>query len=439
MQEGYLRKEYEIGLDGQFAFRADADQMEFGRNNGETFSNTRMGRKGPKTTPLVPSAVNGDINNGLTLSTAGAERYTFTLRDYSDGIPLNLRMDKTKIKGQFLDNGRINSTQGAQTLEHLARNCWQKAYLGGDTRVVSANGTNTTTKYYVDDIRGFQQVLVNGVPTDTSPSNPLTAYATGSTSATLSVTGATADTVNVSTNACGGISGFLTLGGAVTLADGDRILAIDAPKVLRAGGRATTAQLQSRDVNTLGLIQDAKTHLKKQGAPRFPDGTYHWIGPDDSIRQLFDDPKFLSIYQTAHSSKEWQAGEVFQLLGVTFFPTTEAQDQPAVTGGSGAQNVAQRVLRPILVAAGGIIQANFADNDSWLEEIGGSKVANMEMVGDICHIVRAPIDVLQVNITQAWLWGGDFCCPTDATTTTSTIPTAGAHRYKRAVQMEHAA
>lgn len=438
VQEGYLVREFSTGFVGTFAYRKDADRVPFNVGDGETRSYTRMGRKGPKKTPLNPATVNNSITNGITPSGAGMERYTLTLRDYGDSTFLNLRQDLAKIKSQFLDNARINGYQGSQTLEQLARDCWNNAYFSGDTRAVVAFGTFTTTKVYVDDIRGFQKVMVNGILTDVSPANPLTVKLTGSASATLSVTGAVADSpTNQSTNLAGGISGFLTYASAQTIADGDRLVAINAPKIMRSGARATTAQIQSRDVNKLSIILDGKTYLENQGAPKFADGTYHYIAHGDSVRQLFDDPDFKSLFQTRYDAREIKDGDIFTLFGVTFFVTTEAVDQPSNGSGSTAEIVPQRVLRPLLIAQGGLVQGTF--DEDWLARIGGSKNGMIDQVNDISMVTLAPIDYLQTQIVQSWLWGGDHCCPTDMTTTPTTVPSASVAMFKRAVGYEHAA
>lgn len=448
VQENYLEREFTTGFVGTFAYRKDAveEVMEMGR--GETKSYTRMGRKGPKTRKLDPAAMNGSITNGITPSGAGMERYTLTLNDYGDSIFLNMRQNMVKIKSQFLDNARINGYQGSQTLEHLARNCWDNTYYGGDTRAVAVFGSFTTTKVYVDDIRGFEQVMVNGIPTAVSVGSPLTVTVIGPVTGrvTISVTGAVADGSNQSTagNANNdaregrGVSGFLTYASAQTILDGDRLVAINAPRIIRAGGRQTTAQIQSRDVNKLSLILDGKTYLENQGAPKYSDGTYHYVAPTESIRQLFDDPDFKSLFQTQHGAREIQDGDIFKMVGVTFFATTEAIFQDAITGGSTAEYVPQRILRPILTAYGGLVQGNFEGNDDWLAESGGPRVALIQKVNDIAMITLAPLDYMQQQVVQSWLWGGDFNCPTNNTTTPTTVPSAGFAANKSAVGFEHA-
>lgn len=448
VQEGMLDREFSTGFVGTFAYRKDAIQQDMQMGQGETKSYTRMGRKAAKTKPLNPSDMNSSITNGITPSGAGLERYTLTLNDYGDSIFLNMRQNMVKIKSQFLDNARINGYQGSQTLEHLGRNCWMNAYFGGDTRAVAAFGSFTTTKVYVDDIRGFQKVFVNGIPTDVAVGAPLAVTVTGPVTGkvVISVTGAVADVTNQSTNkqgdgsasSGGAISGYLTYSATQTILDGDRLVAVNAPKIMRAGGRQTTAQIQSRDVNKLSLILDAKTWLENQGAPKYPDGTYHYVGPTESVRQLFEDPDFKSLFQTQHGAREIKDGDIFVLLGVTFYTTTEALFQEPITGGSTAEYVPQRILRPILTAQGGLVQGNFDGNADWLSESGGPKVALITQINDIAQITLAPIDYMQQQVVQSWIWGGDMNCPTQMTTTPLTIPSASVSAYKNAVGMEHA-
>ena len=48
-----------------------------------------------------------------------------------------------------------------------------------------------------------------------------------------------------------------------------------------------------------------------------------------------------------------------------------------------------------------------------------------------------PLDRLAQIVAQSWFWVGGFVTPTDATATTTIIPTAGAQYLKRAVVIEH--
>ena len=131
--------------------------------------------------------------------------------------------------------------------DRLARNALFNSYLGGNTRVRATLGSPAAT-VQVDDIRGFQLVIagsgsIAGTQQPVSPVTPMNVVM-GATS--YSLTSATADGTNVST-APGGVSGTLTFSANVSVSDatqGNAVVSAVAPRILRAGGRATTAALQ---------------------------------------------------------------------------------------------------------------------------------------------------------------------------------------------------
>lgn len=444
VQEGWLEKEFEFGVKSKLAYRMNADQESFKEGIGETRTKTRKGRKAPVTVPLDAAAVNASLNNGITPTRPPLEQWSFDLNDYADSIPLNLRQDKVQIKSDFLVHAKTNGEQSSQSLEWLARNKLFNAYAGGDARVCTSLGAGGVTTAYLDDIRGFEKVMYKGKLRDVTGSMTLTAQAitpTG-TKVALVINTVTEDDPNRSSAAgSGGRSGMITfvaLGGA--LPDGTRVIAANASSIFRSKGAPHTAALTGEHTNNLSLLQAAKTRLQMNGMEPFDDGFYHYIGDAESINQFFEDPKFQTLYQgTGGRSREYNEGEIFTLMGCKFITTTEAFQQEEFEGLGGAHNIGVRVKRPILMGAGAVVQCNFDGNSGWLESVGGSRTAMMQKVGDIMMITRSPIDNLQLNIVQSWLYGGDFGIPSNMTTNTSIMPTAKNELYKRAVMMEHAA
>jgi hypothetical protein len=149
-----------------------------------------------------------------------------------------------------------------------------------------------------------------------------------------------------------------------------------------------------------------------------------------SMRQLFADQDFKLMYQGQYGSKEARTGQVFQLMGANFIPTTEALTQTHPTNG------ALTVRRPILVAPGALVEGDFAGMEQKAKDISGGN-SEIQMIDSVAQVVRAPIDRLQQIIAQSWFWIGGFVAPTDATANSNIIPTAGAQYLKRAVVIEH--
>lgn len=421
IQLGFLERAFQDGLRSRLGFRQIADRENFSIGIGETLTKTRTGLKAPVTTPLT-AASNTNLDNGLTPSGWTIEQYTMALNMYGDTQDLNMVTSKVAIASQFLKNAQVNGVQAMQSLDRLARNALYGAYLGGNTRVTATLGAPATT-ISVDDIRGFQYVLVNGVMVAVSGTNTLT-VTVGSNPYTL--TAATADATNVST-APNGISGTLTFSGNVTVADGtanNAVTAATAPSIHRPNDRTTTKALTTSDTLLMQTVLAAVADLRSNNVPTV-DGLYNCYLDDKQLLGLFKDADFKTLYRGAYGSTEYKNGQVIELLGARFVPTNEAPQQ--ATLGAGA------IHRAIVCGQGALIEGNYDAN-------GYSDVDNPDslkvMVDDVCMVTREPLDRLQQIIAQSWYWIGGYAVPTDATANTNVIPTASNSYFKRGVVLE---
>lgn len=454
LQQGFLERELEEGLDSELAYRREAYQETIPVRIGETITRSRKSRKAPITAPLNPSSDTG-LDNGLTSGTFSVEQYSFTMQRYADTVDINMADDLAGIADQLIANSRNNGVQAAQSLERIARSRLFTAYQGGNTRVRTDLGASTTTTCHVDDISGFTTVLVNGVPTGISSANPITvtetAVSNSGVSQTLTVTAAAADATNQSTNP-NGISGTLTFTAATAPVNGDALVAVNAPKIIRPYGYLTTAQLNGSDTLTMGLIEDGVAYLRDNGVPPMEDGTYHCILDNTSMRQLWADQDFKVLFAGRADSTEFRKARVVELLGVTYIPTTEAFVQPAGYAWGGTSPnfsygpgstatspsaVTTTIRRPILMGAESIIQGNFQGIEEYANREGVDMIGAMFLVNNVVQILRPPLDRLQQTASLSWMWIGDFAVPTDITATTAIIPTASNALYKRALVIEH--
>lgn len=429
IQQGFLEREFQSGLESVLGYRSVADREVFPNKVGETVTKTRNGLKAPTTTPLNPSS-NTNLDNGLTPSSWTVEQYTLSINMYGDTIDLNTVTQGVGIASQFLVNAHVNGVQSAQSLDRLARNTMFNAYMGGNTRVITTLGSPAAT-VHVDDIRGFQYVYSdsgviatpgNGtmVPVSGSYTMPVVI---GSDSYTL--TGATADGTNIST-APNGISGTLTFSGNVTVADGTTGVAVVsgyAPTIVRPNSRATTAALVSGDTLTAQSIITGVAQLRSNGVPAI-NGAYNCFITDGQMKGLYADPEFQLLYRGQYGSSEWKTGRIIELLGARFIPTTEAFLQ-SLSG-----NTVQRAL---LCGQGALIEGDY-ESTGYLETAGNN--AEMVMVDGVCMVTREPLDRLQQIVAQSWYYIGGFAVPTDITATQVIIPTASTAYYKRAVILE---
>lgn len=421
IQQNFLEREFQEPLQSKLAYRSIADRETVPNKIGETITKTRAGLKSPVTTPSNPTN-NTNLDNGMTPSTFTVEQYTLTLNQYNDTIDLNIVNNKVGLGDQFLKNARVNGTQAAQSLDRIARNKLFNAYMGGNTRVRTTLGAAGPT-IAVDDIRGFQNTFNSvGQVVAVSGANPVNVNVGSNT---YSLTSAVADGTNVST-AFGGISGTLTFSTSVTVADGTALNAVvhaNASTILRPSGRATTAALTGADILTMGLLLDAQAQLRNN-AP-MDAGNMKAFLDNKSMRQLFADPDFKTLFQGQYGSREYVDGMVFTLLGIDFVPTTEA---PVQTLG----NIVVR--RPILVIGGALVEGDFEGMATMVE----NEAQLVSVVDEVAMVTRPPLDRLGQIIAQSWYWIGDFCAPSDQTTNQNIIPTASSAYYKRAVIIETA-
>jgi len=436
LQTGFLERELEEGLDSILAYRREAVQDTVNARIGETLTKTRKGRKTPVTTSLNPATINSNLDNGLTPSTFSIEQYSFTLANYADTVDVNLMQELAGIADQLMADSRNNGVQAAQSMDRIARNKLFAAYGGGNTRVRTDLGASTSTTCHVDDVNGFQTVLVNGTPTPVSGANTLSVTETATSGSgvnqTLTVTGVAVDVVNNSSTPYGQ-SGVLTFNSATAPVNLDALVAANAPQVLRPNSKLTTQLLTGGDVLTLGLCLDGVAYLRDNAVPPMADGTYHMVCDSTSIRQLFADQDFKILFAASASAREYVDGDVIRLAGITFIPTTEAFVQQKATNGSQV-----RVRRPIILGAEVIIQGNFEGLDSWLNREGVNPIGEIMLVNNVAQIVRPPLDRLQQNISLSWTWVGDFAVPTDITATTAIIPTSSGALFRRGLLIEHA-
>jgi hypothetical protein len=425
IQQGYLEREFEHALNSRLGYRAVADREEFSVGIGETLTKTRAGLKPSVTTPLVASG-NTNLDNGLTPTSYSVEQFTITLNHYAATTDLNMVTSRVGIASQFLLNAAINGEQAARSLDELARNALFAPYFGGNSRVRVSLGS-PSPNVTVDDVRGFQNVFVNGVQNIVSGGSPLTVTIGANVYTVVSVA---VDGGNASITP-GGISGVLTCSSSVSVADGtvgNAVIASTASAIMRPNSRLTSVSLTAADTLTVGTLLNAVAQLRLNAVPEI-DGVYNCYLDPMSARQLFADNDFRQLFTGATSANQvFRKGMVNDFLGLRFIPTTEAFVQPHPTIG-GAM-----IRRPIICGKGALIEGDFAG-------IASADVAPddalISVVDGIAMVTREPIDRLQQIIAQSWYWIGGFCAPSDITTNATTVPTATSSAYKRAVMVEH--
>jgi hypothetical protein len=424
IQQGFLEREFQQALTSRLGFRAVADRVEVAIGVGETVTKTRVGLKPAVTSPTSPST-NTNLDNGLVSTNFNVEQYTLSINHYAATTDLNMVTSRVGIANQFVQNAYINGEQAARSLDELARNALYAAYFGGNTRVKAALTAPSTT-VAVDDVRGFQNVFVNGV--QQAVGSATLPVQVGSTTYTL--IGVSVDAPSTSSvQALGGLSGTLTFSTAVSTADGaagNTVTALTASTIVRPNARANTSQLATGDTLTMATLLNGVATLRQNAVPEI-DGAFNCYLDPVSARQLFADNDFRQLFQGATSANQvFQRGMVNDFLGLRFIPTTEAIVQPLGNG--------QYVRRPIICGKGALIEGDYAGMAASDTGPGDSIIS---IVDGVAMVTREPIDRLQQIIAQSWYWIGGFVAPSDTTTTSATVGTATNAAYKRAVMIEH--
>lgn len=444
IQQGFLKEKFERALKGKRAYSMAASPEPVRARKGNTLTLTRNSGLAPKTTPVVQSAKNGDINNGLTPDVFSIEQYSLTMNEYMATADLNLMDDEVVIAKQALRYAEAQGDQAMSTLEILARNELFSAGMAGNSRVISNGSAPATTSCQVDDIRGFQFKLVAGKLTAVSGGNTLTvneiAKDGSGVTQTLTVTGVVADVSNVSTCAAtGGISGVITFSTATLPVVGDILIAANKSAMIRPNGRRATHLLTAQDVFTTGVAFDMSVILDNNGVPRFGDNYLCFVSPT-SHRQLLADPAFEKAHQGQYNSDPMRKGVITEHQGILYVKTNFAIRQAVVPGAAaGTAPIAVDVERPIMVGVDALIEGQFEGLEDFVRQKSGSGIHDMQLIDGVIFNVRDALDRAGQTIAMTWDTIIDYAAPSDLGTTNLIVPTANDSLFKRIVVAEHAA
>jgi hypothetical protein len=403
MQNGILDRVFQEALKPNFIFPAIADAMPWQGGLGDTKTFTRKGLLAPATT-----AITGSDTSAATYS---IEQWSVTMDQYGQAVDTNMLTSSMALASKFLADVETLGINAGQSINQISRNKLFKAYAGGRTWCTTAGSSDTSI--IVQSTNGFETVLVNGVPTAVSASNPLTVTVAGVAN---TVTG-----VNTGTST-------LTLGTARVDVAGDTVVAANAPVSVRPTG-GSAYDLGTSNTATFALFRSCVTRLRKMNVPTVGGYYVAHIDPDTEA-QLFSDSDFKQALQGRVDSPIYTDLSIGRFGGIDWVRNIEA---PTLLGGS-AGNVT--VHRPIVLGAGALVAAPFEGMGELLRGSGVEDVPDISMIEaapgvQVARIVRPPQDRLQQTLSTSWSWVGDYGVPSDSTTGDAAL-------YKRAVVLEHA-
>ncbi|MFE9949295.1 hypothetical protein ACFYRJ_17390 [Streptomyces sp. NPDC005531] len=404
LQNGLLDRVFRDALTAEFLYPAIADSEGWQGGLGDTKTFTRKG--------LLASAPTAITGSDTSPQTYGLEQWSVIMDQYGIAVDTNMLTSAMALQSKYVADVETLGTNAGQSINELCRNKLYAGYAGGRTWCTTAGSSDTSI--IVQSVNGFDKVMVNGVPTAVSASNPLTVSIAGVAN---TVTG-----VNAGTST-------LTLGTARADVVGDYLVAANAPVTVRPSGNSAY-DLSGSNVATWAHFRAAVTRLRKMKVPSFGGYFVAHIDPDTEA-QLFSDADFKQAAQGRIDSPIYQDLSIGRFSGIDWVRNTEA---PTVLGGS-AGNVT--VHRPIVMGAGALMAAPFEGMGDLLRGTGVEDVPEIRMVQaapgvEVAVIVRPPQDRLQQTISTSWSWVGDYGVPSDSLTSND------AALYKRAVVIEHA-
>lgn len=404
MQNGILDRVFMEALRPEFIFPALADPEPWQGGLGDTKTMTRKGLLAPATTAITGS--------DTSAATYGIEQWSVTMDQYGQAIDTNMLTSAMALQSKFLADVQTLGINAGQSLNQIARNKLYGAYAGGRTWCTTA--ATTDTSMIVNSVAGFTHVLVNGVPTAVSASNPLTVSIEGVAN---TVTG-----VNTGTNT-------LTLGTTRVDVAGDYIVAANAPTTIRPTGD-TAYDLTGSNTVTFAMFRSAVTRLRKMNVPTVNGYYVAHIDPDTES-QLFSDSDFKQALQGRVDSPIYTDLSIGRFGGIDWVRNNEC---PTLLGGSAGTVT---VHRPIVLGAGALVAAPFEGMGDLLRGTGVDDVPDIAMIEaapgvQVARIVRPPQDRLQQTLSTSWSWVGDYGVPSDS------LANSDAALFKRAVVLEHA-
>ncbi|WP_432136827.1 hypothetical protein [Streptomyces sp. bgisy154] len=411
MQDGELERMFHESLMPELLFPQVADSEPWQAGLGDTRIMTRNGLMATDTAPITGS----DPSTG----SYDVEQWTVTMDQYGKSIDTNMLQSRMTLASKYLnDIGRLG-IQAGQTLNELARDKLYAGYAGGRTYATAAGTSDTSLE--VESTDGFTHVLVDGVPTAVSASNPLDVTIDGVAN---TVTG-----VNTSTR-------VLTLGTARVDVLGDSVISSQAPYSVRAGASNDTAfNLAAGDLITFADFRAAVTRLRRMNVPTVEGGNY--VAHIDPVTesQLFDDTEFQALYRGRAESTTYRDFAIGTFGGLVWVRNNKV---PELSATGVHSDLSTTVHRPIVVGDGALVSAPFEDIGGFLRETGVADVPDIRMVNvapgaDVALIVRPPQDRLQQVVSTTWSWVGDYGVPSDS------LANGDPAQFKRAVVLEHSA
>ena len=445
VQDNTLVREFRDALFPNLLYRQEAMAERWAANMGEKLIQTRASLLEPISEPLTPGADPIPVAPSY-------EQWSVQAAQYSSTIDTSMPASRTALASIFVRNAKQLGLQAGQSMNRKVRDRLFAAYTSGDT-VTQAIGV-ATVSVPVDSLNGFTTSLVNGEVVPVSPATPKEIQISGVAGTSLVVAATPANPLLPLG------PGVLTLAVAASFAANARVLAADAPTIVRVGGAATVDGLTTTSIISLADIRRAVAQLRRNRIPAHEDGYYHVHLDPEATSQLFSDNEFQRLNQSLPEGQRYQQFYVGSLLGCHFIENSESPNvntsatpgNPLQATGRGSVEISPTmyssarnatgvgILRTVITGGGAIYEKWIDETSEYASEAGytgkveqGFQINNQGLavsVERVRYIIRAPLDRLQQQVSQSWSFSGDWAIPTDQTGG----QTRG--RFKRAIVIE---
>lgn len=388
-QQGLLERAFHDGLYPALVFRAEAMPEEWPANTGQQLFQTRAGLLRPRTKPTPPG-------QEPQPQQVPYEQWIATLNQFADTIDTHMPTSATAAASLFLRNIHQLGLQAGQSVNRICRNEMFKAYLSGQTVLISAlAGSETIIR--VASLNGFTDVVIPGgnvAPQPVSSAYPLPiTIGTGSSKQTNSVIGYTPDDP---ADPYG--PGTLQLLTAVSSASNrSTVKSAFAPRVVRASGGDSVDAIGPADTLTLQQVINAVAFLRRANVQPHEDGFYHAHISPLGEAQFFADPVFQRLNQSLPEGAIYREGFLGYISGVMFYMNNEAPDStnsgdltPTASSGVYASDIGAEVVNGSGVAIGriiitgkGVTYEKYLDESAFVTEAGTvGKIGEFDVVNN---------------------------------------------------------
>ncbi|MDB4930537.1 MAG: hypothetical protein JWM10_3021 [Myxococcaceae bacterium] len=422
IQDGMLERRLLKSLRPLLLWRMLCEQVRHPGNIGERVTRTRSGLIQPDTAASARRLPG--VDPGVV--TRSVEQFGYGVQPYGKGIDIHLPSAFLACENKFLDDTDALAFHGAQTLGRFCRDELMAAYTGGDS--FTTDNPGSVTAVAMKDVTGFDKVLVNGLPTAVSASNPMSVTIGGV---------ARLVTACVATDASSPPRGpgTLTISAALDYAQYDRVLRSDAPTVVRQGSRSTGHLIVAGDTPTIASFRQAAAYLRTHNVPGL-DGQvgsdYGCFVDSHTENALFADAEFHDAINAQGVSGQIADGTIGRYAGILFMRNNEMS---VIAADSDYQ---ANVHRSIVFGAEAVVEAFIPEMDfQQVVPVEGIATSNhykmaLDPSATFTMVIRAPQDRAGQIVSASWLANLDYCIPTDSLSRT------GSQRYKRCVVVETA-